>query len=405
VTAAAPADLEATPNVKVVAAVAPVSHAANRKNMILLIQLRWIAVVGQVVTIAAVQFGLRIPLPLRDLSMVLAALVVLNLASFAWLRHRAEVSSGALLMVMILDVAALTAQLWSTGGVINPFTSLYLLQVTLGAVLLDAWSTWVLVGLSFASVAGLTVSHRPLALSGHGMGDMLSLHVAGMLICFALDAALLVIFVTRITRNLRQRDGRRMPVISADADRAQEIEEMQAAIQRCKAIVTGILLSAGEARGEAPVVTTVNLFLDEIASEWRATRPVKAFSYKNSFGKDLPIVSDSALKQVLYNVLDNAYEASPTWVGFTVEREDDTLTIMVSDAGPGFAPEMLAQFGKPYQSSKKRLGGGLGLFLVVNVVRKLGGFVGARNRLSGGAVVTLKLPLAALAIEEPGPVE
>ena len=38
---------------------------------------------------------------------------------------------------------------------------------------------------------------------------------------------------------------------------------MQAAIQRCKTIVTGILMSAGEARGEAPVVTTVNDFLDE----------------------------------------------------------------------------------------------------------------------------------------------
>ena len=45
----------------------------------------------------------------------------------------------------------------------------------------------------------------------------------------------------------------------------------------------------------------------------------------------------------------------------------------VRDDGPGFAPEMLAQFGKPYQSSKGRPGGGLGLFLSVNVARTLGG--------------------------------
>jgi hypothetical protein len=45
----------------------------------------------------------------------------------------------------------------------------------------------------------------------------------------------------------------------------------------------------------------------------------------------------------------------------------------VTDRGPGFAPAMLAQFGKPYQSSKGRPGGGLGLFLVVNVARTLGG--------------------------------
>jgi two-component system sensor histidine kinase RegB len=46
---------------------------------------------------------------------------------------------------------------------------------------------------------------------------------------------------------------------------------MQAQIKRCKAIVSGILLSAGEARGEAPAKTTLQAFLDELVEEWRAT--------------------------------------------------------------------------------------------------------------------------------------
>jgi two-component system sensor histidine kinase RegB len=57
---------------------------------------------------------------------------------------------------------------------------------------------------------------------------------------------------------------------------------------------------------------------------------------------------------------------------------------------------MLATLGKPYQSSKGQPGRGLGLFLVVNVVRKLGGTVAAENATDGGAVVTLTLPLAAV---------
>ena len=60
---------------------------------------------------------------------------------------------------------------------------------------------------------------------------------------------------------------------------------------------------------------------------------------------------------------------------------------------------MLAQFGKPYQSSKGRAGGGLGLFLVVNVVRTLGGKVDARNKTEGGAIVTITLPLASIVLE------
>ena len=47
----------------------------------LLIQLRWIAVAGQIITIAVVQFGLGAALPLVEMSYVIGALVTLNLAS------------------------------------------------------------------------------------------------------------------------------------------------------------------------------------------------------------------------------------------------------------------------------------------------------------------------------------
>jgi two-component system sensor histidine kinase RegB len=276
------------------------------------------------------------------------------------------------------------------------------------------------------------------------MPDPFTLHIAGTLVCFALDAALLFVFVGRITRNLRARDAhvaalrqraveedhivrmgllasgaahelgsplsslsvilgdwRRMPVLSGDPELLQEIAEMQAAVQRCKSILTGVLMSAGEARGEAPVVTTVNAFLNDLVDDWRVSRAASILRYDNRFGENLSIVSDSALKQVVFNVLDNALEASPRRVDFVIERDDATLLLIVSDTGPGFKAEMLARFGKPYQSSKGRAGGGLGLFLVVNVVRKLGGMVSARNRPEGGAVVTIELPLETLMIGTP----
>jgi hypothetical protein len=44
-----------------------------------------------------------------------------------------------------------------------------------------------------------------------------------------------------------------MPELSKNAELLEEITEMQAQLQRCKTIVSGILLSAGEARGESSV--------------------------------------------------------------------------------------------------------------------------------------------------------
>jgi two-component system sensor histidine kinase RegB len=61
---------------------------------------------------------------------------------------------------------------------------------------------------------------------------------------------------------------------------------------------------------------------------------------------------------------------------------------------------MLEQVGTPYQSTKGKPGRGLGLFLVVNVARTLGGSVAASNRPQGGAQVRVTLPLAAITLGE-----
>jgi two-component system sensor histidine kinase RegB len=413
------------------------------ENMRQLIQLRWIAVVGQIITIAVVNYGFHIHLPLREMSVVLICLVAFNIASMLRWRAHHEVTNGELFFALLVDVATLTGQLYLSGGATNPFSFLYLLQVILGAVLLRAWSVWTMVGITAACFTGLTIFYEPLPLPLDYYGMLLGPYIEGTLICFALNASLLVIFITRINRNLRARDARladlreraaeeehivrmgllasgaahelgtplstvcvilgdwrRMSSIAADAQMLEEIDEMEAQVQRCKNIVSGILLSAGEARGESPVATTIRTFLDDLVKEWRETRPVTRFTYENRFGQDLPIVSDSAIKQMIHNVLDNALEASPGWVGLDVAHEGDALKLTVTDAGPGFPPEMLAQLGKPYQSSKDKPGAGLGLFLVSNVARTLHGSVSAHNRSEGGAIVTLTLPLESITLEE-----
>src|ERR1700754_322839 len=159
---------------------APTDDETNRKNMALLIQLRWTAVVGQIVTIGGVHFGLGIPLPLTRMGAVIGALVLLDVSSLVWVRHRAAITNRELLLALMLDVAALTAQLYLSGGATNPFTSLYLLQITLGAVLLDSRSIWSLVVLAGASLAALTVSYRPLALPSGSFADPFSLYLIGM---------------------------------------------------------------------------------------------------------------------------------------------------------------------------------------------------------------------------------
>lgn len=421
---------------------APLTAATARQNLVQLIQLRWIAVAGQLVTIAVVQWGLHIDLPLGAMALVLVIFVAANIASLQRLRWPRPITNRELFFGLTFDAVVLTSLLFLSGGPTNPFTSLYLLQVILGAVLLEAWAVWAMVGVALAGFIGLTFAYQPLVLPPHGP-PLLTLYIAGALIGFALDAVLLVVFIGRINRNLRQRDARlaelrqtaaeedhivrmgllasgaahelgtplgtldvilgdwrRLPAVTRDPELAQDVEVMRAEVARCKAIVTGVLASAGEARAEAAGVSGLKAWLKDVFDDWAAYHPAGVALYDDGLASDPVVVADSALRQAITNLLENAFEASPEAIWMKTQLIDGTLRIRIQDAGPGFPPEALAEIGKPYQSTKQRLGSGLGLFLVVNVVRKLGGRLEARNRPTGGAEVSVTLPISALTVRE-----
>lgn len=416
-----------------------IREAANRENLRLLILLRWIAAGGQVLTIAVVHRLMEITLPVPLMLSVVGLLVAWNGVAMVRWRSRAPISDVELFLGLLADVAALTAQLYLSGGAANPFVSLFLLQVILGAVLLEIRWAWTLAFAAVVAFIGLGVFHRPLAWPHGRPFDASSLHAQGMLLCFVLTAGLLLIFMTRIAHNQRRRDERlaelrqraaeedhvvRMGLLAAGAahelgsplatlsvllndwrrhalfrrDPEARVELATAAreLERCKTIVSGILASSGELRGEGTLRTTVRLFLDDLVAEWRTSRGAAHLAYDNRFSPDVAMVSDVALKQMVANVLDNALEASPASVRLTAERTDGELRIAVEDAGPGFEEHVLNRLGSPYVSTKDRAGAGLGLFLVANVARKLGGTVQASNPPTGGARVDLSLPLSSL---------
>jgi len=417
---------------------------AGRRNMLLLTQLRWLAVGGQLVTVAVVNFALGIDLPMTQLLMSTATLAALNIASHVLIASGARFTDGALAAALLFDVGALTVQLSLSGGITNPFAALFLLHIVLGAVLLRPYYPWTIVAATLIALGILSLDPTPLVLPPDLPVDPVNLYLFGGFVCFVLIAVLLVVFIGQISRNLRSHDAalaavrqraaeedhivrmgllasgaahelgtplsllsvaigdwRAMPRLRDDAELQQELAEMDGAVRRCKAIVSGILMSAGEARGVAPEVTSVRRFLTDIVADYRASLLPGTLDFDDRFGADVTIVSDPALRQVIGNVIDNAIEVSPGTVTLTALREEDALVIEIADRGTGFAPEILATFGQPYRSTKGKPGGGLGLFLLVNVLRKLGGEASAENRLDGGARVRIVLPLAALAMAAP----
>ena len=410
---------------------------AGARNVRLLSVLRSLAVGGQLATILFVRLVLGIALPLGPMLAALALLVGLNLA-IAQLAARRTISDRALFSTLLVDVACLTVQLYLSGGLANPFVSLYLLQVVIAAVLLPSWSSWTMVVLTSALFAWLAFS--PFRLPAD-YGALLSApYAVGAWISFTLAAILLVLFVTRIMRNLTRReahlaalrqraveeehvvrmgllasgaahelgtplaslavtlgDWRREPAIADAPEILAEVETMIGEVARCKDILSQILLAAGEVRGDTPRRTTLHQFISETVADWRAQRDIP-IELLDEAGDKRAIVADRPLAQTIVNLLDNAFEAGAASIVVTIRLSEEKVALLVWDNGRGFAPAILAEIGNPYRSTKQRHGAGLGLFLANNVLRTLGGAVRARNLPGGGTEVELTWPFEALAV-------
>ena len=320
----------------------------------------------------------------------------------------------------MLDMAALTGLLFLSGGSSNPFISLYLVQVVLGAILLPQIVAGLLAVAACAAYAFLSLQYWPLKLPTDSVIDLLQ---AGRLAAFAMVAVLLVPFIARTSRNLRARDDylaelrqraieeegiirmglfasgaahelgtplsslsvlvadwQRHRTFAGDPDLAQELADANAEVDRCKRIVSNILHSAGSARGEAMEAVRARSLIDEVSQEWAAIHPAVPLDRAT---ETLAMVRIQA-------------EASPRSVSLTAKVEDDAVVIAVLDHGPGFETNQFRTAGQLIQSTKGP-GHGLGLFLAGNVARQLGGSLHVTNRDGGGAAVRLILPLASTA--------
>jgi two-component system sensor histidine kinase RegB len=72
--------------------------SAGHKNMLQLIHLRWLAVFGQIATIALVVGGFGIRLPVLSMAFVLAVLIAFNIASHLRWHEETKVSNRALFL-------------------------------------------------------------------------------------------------------------------------------------------------------------------------------------------------------------------------------------------------------------------------------------------------------------------
>lgn len=410
-------------------------RSIRRQNLLLFVWLRWAAILGQAMAVLLVHFGLRMPLPIWEIGGLLVFLVAANLIAAWRLRQPRQELARALLADLLVDVAALTAMLYLTGGATNPFTGLFILQAVVAAFLLPPVSAGVVFVATVAAQLWLLGHGLPLPLPVRHAGSpsTMDLHLQGMFLSYFFSSALAVLFVLGIRDNLRQRDARlarqtqqieeekvvlRLGLMAATAahdlgtpltslavilddwadlglpppDRQKaQIALMQEAVTTCRERISHMLHSAGQARVEEARAIDPGPLLARIAADWGRRHPEVPVLLQDVRQAGGRVLSDILLERAVTNLLDNAREAGAKTLTMRLGDEGPGILIAVEDDGPGFPVPVLR--GEIADAAPGDLAShGLGLFLVRSVLRRMGGGLMLENRAEGGARATIRLP-------------
>jgi two-component system sensor histidine kinase RegB len=401
----------------------------QRVNVAWLLRLRWAQAAGQAATIALVALLLDVELPLVPLWGIVLAGFVSNIVLEVYFRDPRPVKEWQLAAIMAVDVALLTMLLWLTGGPLNPFGFLYLVQIALATVLLHAALTWTLVGLSFLGFGLLLANHRPLAIPDHT-------RMVGMWVALGVSSAFIVHFLLRVldslaqredelasARNLAARQERLAALATMAAGAAHELSTplgtvalvakelehqltkqgdpqlvedaklIREQVGRCRVILDQMAGSTAAA-GEGIESRTVGEILEDSLSNVRRAPPVKLDVPRDVAALTVKLPA-RAMSQALRSLITNAQDASDGGgeVEVTAVLAAGKLVIDVADQGAGMPSEILARVGEPFFTTKPPgQGMGLGIFLARAVFESVGGNILIESGPGRGTRVSIVVP-------------
>jgi two-component system, sensor histidine kinase RegB len=415
-----------------------------------LLRLRWVAIVGQLATIALVVGVWQVSLRVEPLLAVVLVTAVTNVFLQYWLKGQWKSPEpqigqrGTLVLVatMLLDLLSLTALLYFSGGPTNPFTTFYLVNLALAAILLPARWSWLVTGLAIACFAGFFVGgYHPIPeLEGGRFPSWRggsNVRHQGLIAAFAACAVVNCYFITRVSRELQQREfelrqiekrraaSERLEALSTLAagaghelasplstiavianDLARHLEGapvpasvkedmslIRSELAHCRTILDRMSGNAGQAVGEQVGSWPVERILQEIVQGLRRSNRVRVTGRETCRNSTL-FAPLQGLAQALRGLVQNGLDASATGeVTIHVEVDASEVRFIVADQGKGMSPEELARAGEPFFTTKEPgQGMGLGLFLTRNVIERLGGTLEMQSVFGKGTTATVRLP-------------
>ncbi|MCG5259449.1 HAMP domain-containing histidine kinase [Cupriavidus gilardii] len=408
--------------------------------------LRWAILSGQGLLLVWAETLAGLELPYRPLLSIFVLQAIFNLLTAWRLRQHARAGSvpgdAELMGQLLVDLTALSAILFFTGGATNPFVSFYLPGLALAAAIVP-WRQVVALALyALACYSLMLFEYVPLHL--HDPDNAVVYHLVGMWLNFVASAVMIALFVARLSGVLREREGqladarerllREARVESLNAQAATVAHEIGTPLATL-AVIAGELRAdaADPTRGNtairdylpdlhtveqqlalcrdilarlreanrASALQPVGQWLPAFADGWQLRHPqVRVETAIAAEAAYVPI-EPARTGQMLTILLDNAALSQQAAgrgdlpLRLSIAREPSgepgELVLRVIDHGTGMPAALRARLGEAPVASTHG-GQGIGAYLAQSVARQMGGRLLWQDRPEGGTVAELRLP-------------
>ena len=396
----------------------PSGPLGGKDFIVTLCGLRWVAIAGQSLTILLTTAWLGMALPTAVLWSGVGALTAFNLYVQARTRRPVAATAGEAFLHVTIDIAVLAWMVGWSGGIANPFGSLFILPIALTALALPLRWTLATTALCLAGYAAAGVFGRPLP---HLHGSDFDLHLWGMATNFVVSVAVVLFFSTRLVAArdrrerelaaLRERFARNEGILALATHAASVAHELNTPLgtltlllddmEDTEDVITLRTLvglcreRVRELAGPADPERAADVDLDVVLERWRLVRPTMDLHRSGTLPPGLRM--EPAVGHLLLALLNNAADAGERngrhQVDLRLEASGDTLHGEIRDYGQGFDTQPL--FLPALFRSSKPDGLGVGLALSHATLERLGGELGIEAAHGGGARVRFRVPLPA----------
>ena len=402
----------------------------DKKTVIIL---RWIALIGQFITIYVCHFVIDYNLPIILCSLTILCGGITNIF-IQFNIKRNYLSNIESTILLFYDVLQLSVLIFLTGGITNPFVIFIIVPAIISSTLLNLASTLFLSVITIISLLIVTYNYYPLPSPGNLHFHVPEYYITSILVALIIVLVFLNYFGFRFGFEARKR-GNALNKLESILAKEQELDSIghqaAAAVHSLGTPLATITLIANELKkdtgnnfelrddvntileqakkcgvilkkisqnkmGDDAYVknTTLQDLLYEITKSFEEITKKKIFLNCDNAKKKISIVRSPEITYGIRNFVGNAVKFSKKNVYINLVNKDETSIIQIFDDGPGFPDDIYSLIGEPYIASKSKKyksksGLGLGTFIGKTLLERKKANIEFLKADTGGALVEI----------------